>query len=381
MRAHPSSAPPPPTLPATPASSPSPAVPKVERVRVEGSRSSSRVKNLALARAGRETSELEAITLLDDDDEEADERRIIREERAGELAARLDPHAARPNPKVFGNVRGTAVGQWEPGRMAFSQRGVHAPVVAGISGNEGLGAWSVALSGGYKDDIDLGYSFTYTGSGGRDLKGTKAAPKNLRTAPQTSDQQWTALNLALKRSSETGKPIRVIRGFKCRSPFAPLTGYRYDGLYTLKAAWMDVGEAGFAVTRFAFVRLPGQPPLTVQPGREEEAAALLGEVDAERAELIRAGVRVKMQQQPAKAAEVAQPMSDEEEDEQVASELVGKAYMPPTPTASDSGSIPSQGSPTRKRKAAEPAVEKKQVKAKVAKIVTEGARRSTRVRA
>ena len=38
--------------------------------------------------------------------------------------------------------------------------------------------------------VDLGMAFTYTGSGGRDLKGTKNAPKNLRTAPQTTDQSF-----------------------------------------------------------------------------------------------------------------------------------------------------------------------------------------------
>ncbi|CAG8847467.1 3245_t:CDS:2, partial [Racocetra persica] len=50
--------------------------------------------------------------------------------------------------------------------------------------NEGEGATSIALSGGYEDDVDWGEAFTYTGSGGRDLKGTKNNPKNLRTAPQ-----------------------------------------------------------------------------------------------------------------------------------------------------------------------------------------------------
>ena len=39
------------------------------------------------------------------------------------------------------------------------------PTVAGIHGNESVGCYSIALSGGYEDDIDLGESFTYTGSG------------------------------------------------------------------------------------------------------------------------------------------------------------------------------------------------------------------------
>jgi E3 ubiquitin-protein ligase UHRF1 len=100
--------------------------------------------------------------------------------------------------------------------------------VAGISGNEKEGCWSIALSGGYEDDVDEGYGFTYTGSGGRDLKGTKANPKNLRTAPQSADQTLTGLNLALKVSCDTGNPVRVIRGFKGHSKWAPSEGYRYS---------------------------------------------------------------------------------------------------------------------------------------------------------
>ena len=38
------------------------------------------------------------------------------------------------------------------------------PTVAGIHGGP-EGAYSLALSGGYEDDIDLGDCFTYTGEG------------------------------------------------------------------------------------------------------------------------------------------------------------------------------------------------------------------------
>lgn len=73
------------------------------------------------------------------------------------------------------------------------------PTVAGISGNPVDGARSIALSGGYPDDVDLGVAFTYTGCGGRDLKGTKQNPKNLRTAEQTSHQSFDwPLNAAIK---------------------------------------------------------------------------------------------------------------------------------------------------------------------------------------
>lgn len=32
----------------------------------------------------------------------------------------------------------------------------HRPTIAGISGNPKVGAWSIALSGGYEDDVDMG---------------------------------------------------------------------------------------------------------------------------------------------------------------------------------------------------------------------------------
>lgn len=79
--------------------------------------------------------------------------------------------------------------------------------------------------------LDVGYSFTYTGSGGRDLSGelwsnslrflsfkahsdcslgTSAAPKNLRVALQTFDQVFNKLNAALQISSQTGKSSKPV---------------------------------------------------------------------------------------------------------------------------------------------------------------------------
>ncbi|KAJ7169914.1 PUA-like domain-containing protein [Mycena filopes] len=165
------------------------------------------------------------------------------------------------DPKVFGSIPGVDVGTWWESREGCSADAIHAPWVAGIAPGP-KGAYSVALSGGYKDDIDYGYGFTYTGSGGRNLKGTKANPLNLRTAAQSSDQDFeNNFNKALKISSESKKPVRVIRGYKLDSPYAPYEGYRYDGLYRVEKAWQEKGLEGFLVCKFAFKRLPGQPPL------------------------------------------------------------------------------------------------------------------------
>ncbi|TKY87951.1 hypothetical protein EX895_003047 [Sporisorium graminicola] len=165
------------------------------------------------------------------------------------------------DPKTFGHIPGIPIGtQWEK-RMDCSTDAVHAPTVAGISGNEADGCWSICLSGGYEDDIDLGESFTYTGSGGRDLKGTANNPKNLRTAPQSSDQKWDGKNAALRRSVETKKPVRVVRGWKAGGRYAPSEGYVYCGLYRVERAWRESGASGWLVCKFHFVRLKGQAAL------------------------------------------------------------------------------------------------------------------------
>ncbi|KAF8249354.1 hypothetical protein K440DRAFT_543897, partial [Wilcoxina mikolae CBS 423.85] len=155
---------------------------------------------------------------------------------------------------------------------------VHPPTVAGIYGGAEEGCYSVAVSAGYPEDIDLGDTFTYTGSGGRELK-----TKNLRTAPQSSDQQLTRGNAALDKSAQTGNPIRVIRGFK--AAMGPITGYRYDGLYKVIRSYQALNSEGkYKVYKFDFERLPGQPPVDygakertlAQQAAEEAAAAAAG---------------------------------------------------------------------------------------------------------
>lgn len=54
--------------------------------------------------------------------------------------------------KQYGHIPGVEVGRWWASRMDCSTDAVHAPTVAGISGNRDDGAWSVALSGGYPDE-------------------------------------------------------------------------------------------------------------------------------------------------------------------------------------------------------------------------------------
>jgi hypothetical protein len=50
-------------------------------------------------------------------------------------------------------------------------------------------------------------------------------PVQLRTAPQSSDQSFdNPFNKSLQVSAKTKKPVRVIRGYKLKSRFAPLEG-------------------------------------------------------------------------------------------------------------------------------------------------------------
>lgn len=98
--------------------------------------------------------------------------------------------------------------------------------------------------------LSLFFAFNrYSGSGGRDLRGNETKKKNLRTAPQSFDQNFDhPLNSALKKSSETKLPIRCIRGFKGKSIFAPPVGYIYSGLYWVESAYMERGTTGFMVS-------------------------------------------------------------------------------------------------------------------------------------
>ncbi|KAK1318336.1 E3 ubiquitin-protein ligase ORTHRUS 2 [Acorus calamus] len=151
--------------------------------------------------------------------------------------------------------QGVLVGEsWED-RLECRQWGAHLPHVAGIAGQSGYGAQSVALSGGYEDDEDHGEWFLYTGSGGRDLSGNKRTNKE-----QSFDQKFEKLNEALRISCKKGYPVRVVRSHKeKRSSYAPEGGVRYDGIYRIEKCWRKAGTQGFKVCRYLFVRCDNEP--------------------------------------------------------------------------------------------------------------------------
>ena len=49
--------------------------------------------------------------------------------------------------------------------MECSRDLIHRPPVSGIHGHVDEGCYSVAMSGGYEDDLDHGECFTFTGEG------------------------------------------------------------------------------------------------------------------------------------------------------------------------------------------------------------------------
>lgn len=161
---------------------------------------------------------------------------------------------------MFGELPGVPEGVGFATRLLLQRAGVHRATRAGISGREGEGAESVVLSGGYEDDRDDGVVVLYTGHGGR-------APK---TGLQVRDQRLVGGNAALALSCARGLPVRLVRGSRHPSPYAPRFGYRYDGLYRVSSYWKARGRSGFWVWRFRLVKegahvadLGDPPPGTV----------------------------------------------------------------------------------------------------------------------
>ncbi|XP_006896498.1 PREDICTED: E3 ubiquitin-protein ligase UHRF1 [Elephantulus edwardii] len=178
----------------------------------------------------------------------------------------------------YGPIPGIPVGTMWRFRVQVSESGVHRPHVAGIHGRSNDGAYSLVLAGGYEDDVDHGNSFTYTGSGGRDLSGNK------RTAEQSCDQKLTHTNRALAlncsapindregaeaKDWRSGKPVRVVRNVKGgkRSKYAPAEGNRYDGIYKVVRYWPEKGKSGFLVWRYLLRRDDSEPGPWTKEGK------------------------------------------------------------------------------------------------------------------
>jgi putative restriction endonuclease len=159
--------------------------------------------------------------------------------------------AIRIPERVFGHIPGYPEGSCFATRAAVAAAGLHRPPVAGIAGSGQYGATSVVIAGGYEDTEDFGDVILYTGHGGRDPE----------TGRQRADQTLTRGNRALACNRLHGLPVRLIRGARHPSPYAPEAGYRYDGLYMVEDYWREVGKSGFHIWRFRLrkVSAPAAP--------------------------------------------------------------------------------------------------------------------------
>lgn len=151
---------------------------------------------------------------------------------------------------AIGKINGIEEGDVFKDRDALRKSGVHKASIAGISGDASQGATSIVLNDGYVDDIDEGDVIIYTGSGGRDE----------RTGRQVEDQKYERHNKNLVISYNNKSPIRVSRGYKLKSDYAPKQGYRYDGLYFIDSYWTDIGQDGYIICRYKLVKASGFLP-------------------------------------------------------------------------------------------------------------------------
>jgi putative restriction endonuclease len=142
---------------------------------------------------------------------------------------------------------GVPIGTTFRTRQEVYDAGVHLHTQAGIAGTHPAAA-SIVLSGGYSDDVDLGDEIFYTGYGGRDSNSGR----------QVADQELKSWNLALSRNGDLGIPVRVVRGRDPANPFAPSSGYRYDGLYDVVSFTPAEGRDGYRIFHYRLIRRPEQ---------------------------------------------------------------------------------------------------------------------------
>jgi len=141
--------------------------------------------------------------------------------------------------RIFGHIGSYRPGDLFANRLELSTRGLHRPRRAGVSGSQAEGSDSIVLAGAYEDDFCGEDEIIYSGSGGRDLQ----------TGRQVTDQEMTGRNLALRRSQETGRPVRVFQ----RVTHDGNEVFRYEGLYRVVGHEFARGKAGFQVLLFRLV--------------------------------------------------------------------------------------------------------------------------------
>lgn len=173
--------------------------------------------------------------------------------KKGEKKVRvLDPRYQKRDAAVFGHNK-LRNGDWFAGHLPALFRGAHGTSMAGIAGSRETGAYSIVVSGLYDDlDQDHGNILFYSGSGSHNNTDPHAPAKS------------TSGTLALHKSLETQKPVRVLRSDSGKSKYAPTCGYRYDGLYRVESVNYPKNGKGGLYEQFKLVRLEGQSDIDIR---------------------------------------------------------------------------------------------------------------------
>ncbi|KAI5306025.1 hypothetical protein KEM56_002496 [Ascosphaera pollenicola] len=117
---------------------------------------------------------------------------------------------------------GLQVGQWWPLRIAMLRDGAHGSSEAGIAGNESLGAISCILGGGA------------IGTTGRDYPDVDNGETVLYCSTTNQSRTMTTNTKLMLTAYRNSNPIRLFRGSRLNSRYAPEEGIRYDGLYKIQ---------------------------------------------------------------------------------------------------------------------------------------------------
>ena len=156
---------------------------------------------------------------------------------------------------VFGHVGSYRPGDTFRNRIELALSGVHRPRRAGVCGMQQLGAESIVLAGQYEDDAFGEDEICYSGNGGLDPK----------TGRQVTDQVANGTNLALVKSVETSRPVRVLRKVPALDGGPDV--YRYEGLYQVVGSSFGPGKSGFQVYVFRLRPITSPPdPLSKKEG-------------------------------------------------------------------------------------------------------------------
>jgi hypothetical protein len=161
----------------------------------------------------------------------------------------LNAKLRKRSAKAFGH-NGLQVGQWFPSQLVALFNGAHGSSQAGIYYGDGIGAYSIVISGTYEDlDQDRGDTIFYSGSGSHENSKPDSLP------PRTAGTE------ALSISLSSGKAVRVLRSGAGKSRHAPSVGLRYDGLYRVVDALTPRNSLGGLYEQFKLVRIDGQTSL------------------------------------------------------------------------------------------------------------------------